>query len=261
MKLIQLQQHFYDFLRGQPNQFADCVVGTAQFDVAARLHVYAYAYRARLIEALDANFPVMHQLVGDDAFEQMAIDYLACYPPSHFSIRWFGEQLADFLGDTSPYANQPKLIELAQWEWAMTEAFDAANATPMGPNEMANIPVDDWANLHLRFHPSVRRLDLHYNIPPIWKAMVAESDPPALAEQAKATPWLIWRQDITTYFRSLVPAEADALDNARRGLNFGDLCQELCAFVSEDDAPLYAAQYLKTWLNEGLVTGLDVQYR
>ncbi|WP_137935809.1 DNA-binding domain-containing protein [Chitinivorax sp. B] len=259
MSLIQLQLQFHNFLKTHSSDFAQQVVGTERFDVATRLNVYAYAYNARLIEALDANFPIMHQLVGDDAFADLGERYLAAYPPTHFSIRWFGQHLAKFLAETPPYSEQIRLIELAQWEWAMTEAFDAANAQPLTLAEMINIPPDDWANLYFRFHPSVRRLNLKTNIPPIWKAVSAEEAIPVSESSSRPTGWLIWRRGITSYYRSLAAAEADALDNAQSGLNFGDICQELCAFVSDDEAPLHAAQFLKTWLTEDLIIGLDIR--
>ncbi|MEW9900427.1 DNA-binding domain-containing protein [Chitinivorax sp. PXF-14] len=257
MTLDELEHGFYRHLRGDNDGFAEHIVGTDKVDAPTRLAVYANAYRRRLIEALDSNYPILRQMVGDDGFERIARDYLAAHAPTHFSIRWFGDRLPTFLGEHAGYGADNRLAELAAWEWSMTEAFDAADRPALGVGTMAAVTPEDWAGLQFSFHPSLRRLTLAWNIPTIWKAVTANAEatpPPAMAGQPQ--PWLIWRNGITSYFRSLDAAEADALDSARAGAGFGEVCEGLCAFVCEDEAPLHAAQYLKTWLTDGLIVAL-----
>ncbi len=257
MKLNELEHGFYRHLRGDNDEFVEHIVGTDKVDAPTRLAVYANAYRRRLIEALDSNYPILRQMVGDDGFERIALDYLATHAPTHFSIRWFGDRLPAFLGEHADYGADSRLAELAAWEWSMTEAFDAADRAVLGVDAMATVAPEDWAGLQFGFHPSLRRLTLEWNIPTIWKAVTADAEatpPPAVLDQPQA--WLIWRNGITSYFRSLDAAEADALDSARAGAGFGEVCEGLCAFVSEDEAPLHAAQYLKTWLTDGLIIAL-----
>ena len=52
-----------------------------------------------------------------------------------------------------------------------------------------------------------------------------------------------WRQELTTYFRSLPQTEAAALDAARSGWPFGELCALLCEELGEAQAPLQAASH------------------
>ena len=51
-----------------------------------RLEVYANAYYARLIECLQAEFPVFRQTVGDDLFAEFAVDYLRRYPSQSYTL-------------------------------------------------------------------------------------------------------------------------------------------------------------------------------
>jgi hypothetical protein len=65
--------------------------------------------------------------------------------------------------------------------------------------------------------------------------------------------WLLWRQDLRTYFRSLATGEAEALGAAREGQSFGELCTLLCAEFGEDQAPATAAGFLRGWVESGLL--------
>jgi hypothetical protein len=67
--------------------------------------------------------------------------------------------------------------------------------------------------------------------------------------------WLLWRQELTTYFRSLSVTEAKALDAARDGWPFGELCALLCDELGETQAPLQAATLLRGWIDAGLIIG------
>jgi len=65
--------------------------------------------------------------------------------------------------------------------------------------------------------------------------------------------WLLWRQDLRTYFRSLQPAEVAALEAARAGQSFGELCAVLSEEIGEAEAPAKAAGFLKDWIESGLI--------
>jgi hypothetical protein len=256
-RLPQIQGDFQDYLlHGEAAAIESHVVATARVPVATRLGIYGDGYRSRLIEALEANFPVLSALLGEADFETLGTAYLGAHPSSFFSIRYYGNALADFLATDPRYANAPVLAELARWEWAMTEVFDAADAEPIGADELARVPPDGWAELRFQWHPSIRRLALAWNAPQIWKAVSDDAEPPEVAFSAEPVEWLLWRQDLRTYFRSLQPAEAAALEAARRGQPFGELCAVLSEELGEAQAPAKAAGFLREWLESGLLTAI-----
>src|SRR5215471_12804023 len=67
-----------------------------------RLEVYVNAYYARLIECLQAEFPVFRQTVGDDLFAEFAVDYLRRYPSQSYTLAELGARFVNFLADTRP---------------------------------------------------------------------------------------------------------------------------------------------------------------
>jgi len=137
----------------------------------------------------------------------------------------------------------------------MTETFDAADAQPLDAAALAQLPPEDWAELRLQWHPSIRRLELLWNVPPLWKAITQETDRPEPSVSPEAGQWLLWRRDLDTYFRSMRTSEAAALDAARAGSTFGALCDALCQEEGEAAAPAKAAGFLRDWLQSGLIVG------
>ena len=70
---------------------------------------------------------MLAKLLGEADFAALAAAYIAAHDSPYFSIRYYGDALAKFLATREDYAAAPVLAELAQWEWAMTAVFDAAD--------------------------------------------------------------------------------------------------------------------------------------
>lgn len=256
-RLPQIQGDFQTYLlTGDSAAIEARVVGTERVPVATRLSIYGDGYCSRLIEALEANFPVLSELLGETDFQTLGTAYVRSHDSPFFSIRYYGNALADFLANDAKYAGAPVLAELARWEWAMTEVFDAADAASIDVAALSSVPPERWADLCFEWHPSVRRLALAWNAPQIWKAVSDDTEPPEVTLSDEPVEWLLWRQDLRTYFRSLQPAEVAVLDAARDGRPFGELCALLSAQLGEAQAPAKAAGFLREWVGAGLLTAV-----
>jgi hypothetical protein len=262
-RLPEIQTDFQSYLLNGDAGIEAHVVGTERVPIETRLAIYGDGYRARLAEALQANFPVLAELLGEADFETLAAAYIRTHESPFFSIRYYGNALRDFLATAPEYAGAPVLAELARWEWAMTEVFDAPDAESIAVADLARVAPEDWAELRFEWHPSVRHLALSWNAPQIWKAVSdgagasqgSESrDVPEVAYSPEPVEWLLWRHELRTFFRSLQPGEAVALTAAREGQSFGAICALLAADCGETAAPAQAAGFLRTWVESGLLT-------
>ncbi len=251
--LRALQTSFLAYLRTPQTQMQGAIVDTPTVSADLRLKIYADAYRLRLIDALSDNYPALHTLLGDDTFAELGADYLAAQPSQHFSIRHFGHRLAEFVAAQTPYARQPVLADLANFEWTLRDVFDAADAATLIAADLAAIAPEMWPELCFKLHPAVRCLDLTWNAPAIWKAIDEQRDPPAPQINAQITAWLVWRHDLKIYFRSLEVDEAWAIDALRRNTTFAELCAGLCEWVDESHAALRAAGFIQRWLTDGVL--------
>ncbi len=232
------------------------VIGTSLQDVAARLEIYSSAYRARLTEALASNYPALAKLLGTHDFGTLADIYIAAHVSRRPSIRYYGDALPEFLATHSRYRDVPLLVELASWEWSMTEVFDAADASAIGIETLARVPPGEWAELRFTFHPAVRQLDLSWNVPPLWKALTSDQPRPAPELAPEPRAWLQWRGGVQVLFRSLDAVEALALRAVIGGRSFGEMCTGICDLIGETEAPVRAAAHLRGWVDAGLITGI-----
>jgi len=257
-RLIHLQKGFQDFLLqpGSASGLERHIVDTAQACAQLRLGIYAEAYRLRLEEALCNDFEALHGLLGDEQFHVLCLSYIDAYPSRHFSLRYFGRHLAAFLAQAEPYASNPVLAELAEFEWALIDAFDARDSSIITIEEIRSLAPAAWPMLRFELHASVHRLELAWNVQQLWSALKEDTVPETPQRSDAAQPWLIWRRELMTYFRSLTPNEAWALDTVRAGENFSTLCAGLCAWVAEDQAAATAAGFLHRWVSDGLINGI-----
>jgi hypothetical protein len=258
-RLRELQEQLQSYLLGGDPRIVQRIVGTPRVNVPTRLAIYSDAYRLRLLEALRVDFPALHTLAGDAEFERIGRAYIDAHPSGHFSIRYFGRQLAGFLKRDDRWRDQPVFAEIAAFEWALGLSFDAADSPLIGVEEVAAIPPGDWAHMRLDLNPSLQRLDLLWNVPGLWKAIEEEQPPQAPVAADYPLAWVIWRRDLKTFFRSASVDEACALDLLRQGERFATLCEGLCEWIDEAQVAAQAAIYLRRWVEDGLVSriGLD----
>ena len=248
--LAALQNAFQGGLLGADTGVLARLRSTSKADAATLLAVYRNAYILRLMEALGDDHPALLKLIGEDEFAAMTRASAAAHPSRHPSIRWFGTKLPAFLRNTPPWAERPWLAELAAFERSLRDAFDAADAQPVGVEAMAAVAPEAWPDLRFRFLPSLRRLDLGWNVAQTWK----DETPPERLEAPVA--WAFWRPELVTEYRSLEPDEASALDAAASGATFAELCEGLLRWRAPDQAPARAAGLLRAWLDQRLLAGV-----
>lgn len=251
--LAALQGAFQGDLLGAETGVLDRLRSTSKADAAALLQVYRDAYLLRLIEALADDHPALAKLLGEDAFAALTRAYAAAHPSRHPSIRWFGAKLPGFLGQTPPWAERPWLAELAAFERSLRDAFDAADAAPIGLEAMAAVAPEAWPGLRFRFLPSLRRLDLAWSVARTWK----EDAAPERLDAPVA--WAFWRPELVTEYRSLDPDEAWAIDAAGSGQTFAELCEGLLRWHAPDQAPARAAGLLRAWLDQRMLAAVLVR--
>jgi hypothetical protein len=257
-RLRELQEQFQSHLLEGDPRIAQRIVGTPRVNVPTRLAIYSDAYRLRLLEALRVDFPALHTLAGDTEFERIGRAYIEAYPSGHFSIRYFGRQLAGFLRQDDRWRALPVFLEMAVFEWALGLSFDAIDSPLVGVEDVAVIPPEAWAHMRLTWHPSLQRLDLQYNVPVLWKAIDEEQPPQAPVAADHPQAWIIWRRDLKTFFRSTSVDEAWSMDLLRQGHSFEAMCEGLCEWYDETRVAAQAALYLRRWVQDGLVARIEL---
>jgi hypothetical protein len=121
---------------------------------------------------------------------------------------------------------------------------------------MAAISAECWPELKFELHSSVQRIDFEWNTVEMWRALTDDDPTKVTAKRESNNAWLIWREQLTTRFRSLQMNEKFALDILREGGDFNAICEALAEFMSDEDVPMHAATLLKGWITQGLIKGI-----
>ncbi len=254
-RLRELQERFQRYvLEADESAVEGMFADSGGADVAVRRGVYFDAYRLRLIGALKVDYPVLLAALGEEGFERLAREYTARTRSPYYNLRWYGGGLADHLRTTSGTTAQPWPADLAAFEWALMAAFDAADRNTLSVEELSALAPEHWPVARFALHPSVRILHLEFEVAKLWKAHKAGEDVCGREPDARPGCWLIWRQGLETFFRSLESEEAVALEVLGAGGTFGQVCERLHERC--ENAALRAASLLKRWLLDGLITDL-----
>jgi hypothetical protein len=256
MTLAVLQQAFQAYVLEGADAVAERIEPGPLADPQRRLAIYYDAYRSRLVEALGADFEALIAVMGEEEFRSAARAYVEATPSTFRNVRWYGGRLAAFMRHVRPWREMPWLADLAEFEWTLTLAFDAADAPTVRFEDMAALAGDAWGTLAFHLHPCVQIAELRANAPAIRKAVDAGAAPPAPELAATAVPWLIWRKDLSPHFRSLSDPEAWALRAACAGHSFPEICAGLCEWIAAEEAAGAAAGWLRTWVDDQLIAEL-----
>lgn len=257
-ELLLLQENFQNYLLQTDPNPVNFIVNTKKVKAKTRLAIYSRSYKWRLVEALATTYPVLKKYLGERKFNQVTLEYVNTHP-SHFrSIRWFGNQLAEFLKTKTNDAHSPLLTELAQFEWVLAEVFDAQDQASLSVEQLAKIPIEDWPFMIFSAHPSIRRLNLKWNVAHIWQTLDKGQSKPRAKKNDESISWIFWRKELLNQYCSLSHEEAWAIDALLNGKSFNEICEGLCEWIDESQVATHAVGLLKGWIVAGLIVDVRV---
>jgi hypothetical protein len=248
----EFQAYLMDDVKGAG--FIKSIVDDKKVGAKTRLGIYFDAYRLRIIEALATAYPQLKALLGDVLFNKVAREYIDAYPSTYLNLRWYGSQMREHLQET--LVQHPIAAEMADFEWTLSLAFDAEDVPGLSLQDLATIPPESWSALSFEFQPAIKTIQTSWNTIFVWQALEAEEKPPKPTKESQTQTWLIWRKDFNSQFRLITEMEVIALNMAMMGATFGDVCASFEAEMDEQAAMTTAAQYLATWLQEGMISAV-----
>jgi len=251
-KLHALQQDMQNFLLLNQKAIFPHIQGPNSAFVTERLAIYTDAYHLRLQEILATDFPGLKALAGDELFAEITFEYLKLFPSKYPNARYIGCNLADFLTSYK----RPELVQMAQFEWAIANAEDAADLKLLTQADLAALPETAWPEFCFKLHPAVQWIELQFNIPQIWQAVQAGEKPPHLSK-TPATTWTIWRHDLVAYYHPHTPLELCFLRAVSQNKTFAEICSELSEYLPEEEVTQQAVGLIITFLNNQMFCCAD----
>lgn len=232
---------------------------TSEWRAEDRLHVYWNAYVVRLQTCLRAEFPTLHSTLGDEAFDEFAAGYVQAHPSASYTLGRFGAQLSEYLAATRPrrVTNEPDwadfLIDLAAFEWTLSEVFDGPgieqtpslavpNLAELSPDELLRLRFETAPCLRLRMY----RFPVH-----AFHAETRSERAPAMPP-AQSTYLAVTRRNFVVQHYELGEAEHRVLECLTSGCTLSDSLASLNAEAG--DAAMQLAEWFQRWSHAGFFT-------
>jgi hypothetical protein len=196
-----------------------------------RLAIYAEAYHTRLIECLQAEFPVFRQTVGDDIFVEFAVTYLQRHPSRSYTLGQLGVKFYQFLNETRPQDEPGELlsewplflIDLARLERTISEVFDGPGVEGKPPillDDLLAIDARRWPEAKLVTAPCLRLLSLQFPVNDYYTAVKSHGE---TAIPARGDSWLaITRRDYVVRRYELNGPQFRLLEALQNGQTIGE---------------------------------------
>jgi hypothetical protein len=232
--------------------------GNERLSPAEQLSIYREQFLERHLGCLCDDFPALVGLLGGETFLALGKAYLAVHPPSSFSLRDLGAAFPGFLRVSLAADSRLGLaFDLARLEWALIEAYDAANAPPLDPGVLAAATPEQLDGARLCFAPSFSVLALGSPAHLIYRAAV-EGD---LFESPAPTPaWVVVHRRGTEVGWAEVPRLAGlALAALRGGDPLAMAMDRVAAGLGDPEAEALASGlggWFASWVREGWVCGV-----
>lgn len=229
---------------------------------AAGIAVYRGNYRAALVEALFDTYEKTARWVGEEAFRAAAAHHVITHPPSSWTIDAIGAGFAETCAGL--FANDPEVAELAWLEWAMFEAFTAADRLPLDPAGFAEATAgfgeDEWARLRPEFLPGASARAVMHDLRAIWQTLSEDEPENSSPRLDQPQALLVWREGERATFALRGAEEGWAFAAVQSGMAFGELCLALAGENSSAEmaeaAATRAGAMLGRWLHDGMITAI-----
>lgn len=222
---------------------------------AERVRVYADMHFLRMRDALAEDYPAVRRAIGGERFAKLVRAYVAEHPSDRPSLRDLGRHLPFFLARSSVPDGPPWLAELAAFEWALVEAFDAPDDAVLRAPDLRALPPERWPGLRLEPVRSLLVLEARAPVDALRERLLADGDTGDVALEPVVL--CVWRQELTVFHRRIDTTEHEALQALAAGASFEALCARLAASVGEAEAGPTALRLLHRWLEDDLLRALD----
>jgi len=242
----------YDRLRETQRGFSSAIltddsapirarIRAGRFGAERHLQIYRNNVHTSLTDALEAVYPVIARLVGEDCFCGCGYHYLRHAPPTSGNLHDFGEHFAEFLSSFEPVRTLAYLPDVARLEWAWHRAFHAADAAPLARDALAQVAPEDYNALRFALHPSAQLPASDYPVLRIWQTNQPNADTgdDAVDLSEGGVRMLVVRREIDVEIEPIGRGEYALLCAFARALPFADAAD--AAIASEPAFDLAAS--------------------
>lgn len=224
-------------------------------EAAARLDVYRNNLCEGFIKALALGCPIIQQLVGEEYFRHLALDFLRAHPSRAGNLHHIGAPFTDFLGQRFARTGYAYFADIAALEWAHQNALVAVEREAMSPDALRDLDPPDYESLRFDLHPACALVKSDYPIIRIWRAHQPHASPSETIDLGDGgDSVLVVRTPECIEFHRLPAGDFAALSSLSRGESLGEALEKAQAA----DAMFDLGAALRRFLTLKLFTGFHL---
>ena len=194
--------------------------------VAAGCAVYRASSRDAREQALLDIYPVCQRILGDQAFDGLAREFVRRTPSTFADLNRFGAGFAEFVdgvvAEYPAFSGLPWLADLVALEWACQRVYCAPEASPI---DLGLFERHSPAELLIRPAAALAWLHVTWSVHEIWAAHLAD-EPPAM--QVVSGEWylVVMRDAVSVRVQCVERAVWALLDACAKGRDIADIAED-----------------------------------
>jgi hypothetical protein len=221
-----------------------------------RFEIHRSGYRARLVECLEDDYPVLTEALGRDRFESLCRAYVDRHPSTSPNLNAFGRHMASFCRSAAEVGAEGHgrfYSELAALEWAVVEAIHAETTDTFDATRLKDLEADAWSAIRFVPNAAVKILKCEFPVNAFYQAIRTGSTPPIPTGAASAT--VVYRRGLTVWRMDLTPAMTRVLDALLAGHPLGEALSTIGIDETDEGAVKEAERSVMVWFREWVSSG------
>ena len=219
-----------------------------------RAGVYRGMYLLRMQEALEKDYPLVKDWLGQEQFERLVAGYVREHPSRSYTLNRLGDHLPAYIASLPRFDHQDLLHDLASFELAITEVFDEEETPALSADEIAAVPDDKWATAQMTPIAALRLRRFAYPVDSFKESYRDGEAYPAPAPDE--TRVAIFRHQYKVYWIPLNPT-AYALLNALVGQTpLGQAIEQALLDSRVPEEEIFG--WFQSWVSKGLFHSVDL---
>jgi len=240
-----------------PERLGDVVLPSATLDPTERVGIYHDMYELRMGESLETDYPGLHHYLGPKRWKRLVSGYLQAHPSTSYTLNVFGLHLAEYVHTAPRVSHAGFCRDLARLEWAITEAFDAAETPILTETDLTAVPPGAWEAARLVPTAAFRLLALDYNASSYLDSMKDdEHDHPP---PRRRPSWVaVCRRDYAVYRLELTRPAFRLLEGLAAGRPVGDAVEHCLRRSRPHPTGDQIFAWFREWAQSGVFQAVEV---
>ncbi|OMH25855.1 DNA-binding domain-containing protein [Motiliproteus sp. MSK22-1] len=145
------------------------------FPAEQLLQLYRNNFYISLCDYLEACFPTVSALVGEEFFRQLSKKFIQQTPLTEAPLAHYGTGFSSFISTYTPTAELPYLAEMATLEWYLENAKTSFHTELFPFKALAELAEAQQSDIRFLLTPGVSIIDAQSPVFSIWKAIHSDN--------------------------------------------------------------------------------------